>query len=716
MIDWANSSVLVTGGTGSFGKKFVDVMLRDFHPRRLVVFSRDELKQHEMRVAGYDHPSLRYFIGDVRDRDRLERALNGIDIVVHAAAMKQVEACEYNPIEAIQTNVMGTRAVIEAAIDAKVSRGLFIGTDKAVNPANLYGATKLCGEKLWVESNAYAGERETRFSCVRYGNVVGSRGSVIPLFLKQRDEGRITVTDDRMTRFWITLEQGVRFVIDCIERMRGGEVFVPKIPSMKLVDLAAVIAPGASIETIGIRPRGARLRARGAACRRARRPVRHQAALLLVGQRPGRGNAAGRRLSLRERLERRLARRARARAPGRIGDVSTARLALDGGEPVRSSVLPYGRQAIDDEDVQAVADVLRSDWLTTGPAVPSFEQAFAGVVGAAEAVAVSNGTAALHAAAYAVGVSAGDEVVVPALTFASTANCAVFLGATPVFADVDEATLLVDPASVADRLTGRTKAVIAVDYAGQPCDYDALRSVGDFALVADASHAIGGSDHGRPVGTLADATTFSLHPVKQVTTGEGGVVTSMDPEVAQRVRLFRNHGITTDHRQRDEQGSWFYEMVDLGFNYRLTDIQAALGESQLRKLPWFLERRRAIARRYDEAIGAIDGVQPVATRSGVEHGYHLYVVQLELDRLSADRGTIFAAMRAEGIGVNVHYIPVHLHPYYRERFGTGPGLCPVAEAAYERSLTLPLFPAMTDGDAGDVLRALEKVIEHYLCA
>jgi UDP-N-acetylglucosamine 4,6-dehydratase/5-epimerase len=253
-MDWSSKSVLVTGGTGSFGKKFVEVMLRDFHPRRLVVFSRDELKQHEMRVAGFDHPSLRYFIGDVRDASRLSRALVDVDVVVHAAAMKQVEACEYNPIEAIQTNVMGTRAVVDAAIDAGVERAMFIGTDKAVNPANLYGATKLCAEKLWVESNAYSAGRGTRFGCVRYGNVVGSRGSVIPLFLKQREQGRVTLTDPRMTRFWLTLEQGVRFVIGCTERMRGGEVFVPKIPSMKVVDLAEALAPGAEVVSIGIRP------------------------------------------------------------------------------------------------------------------------------------------------------------------------------------------------------------------------------------------------------------------------------------------------------------------------------------------------------------------------------------------------------------------------------------------------------------------------------
>ena len=253
-MNWKEKVVLVTGGTGSFGKKFIATMLKEYHPSKLIVLSRDELKQHEMQVAGYDHPTLRYFIGDVRDCDRLRRAFDGVNIVVHAAALKQVPACEYNPMEAIKTNILGSSNVVEAALDAGVEKVLALSTDKAVNPINLYGATKLAAEKLLVQSNAYAGGKKTRISCVRYGNVVGSRGSVVPVFLKQRSSGTITVTDERMTRFWISLDQGVRFVIHCIELMQGGEVFVPKIPSMKVIDLAHAIAPKAAINVIGIRP------------------------------------------------------------------------------------------------------------------------------------------------------------------------------------------------------------------------------------------------------------------------------------------------------------------------------------------------------------------------------------------------------------------------------------------------------------------------------
>ena len=253
-MDWTKKHVLVTGGTGSFGKQFIEVMMEKYHPAKLIVYSRDELKQHEMRMAGFDHPDLRYFIGDIRDLPRLRRALNGVDIVIHAAALKQVPACEYNPMEAIKTNILGSSNVVDAALDAGVEKVLALSTDKAVNPINLYGATKLAAEKLMVQSNAYAGGMTTRFSCVRYGNVVGSRGSVVPLFIQQRETGEVTLTDDRMSRFWISLEQGVQFVIRCVEEMQGGEVFVPKIPSMKMTDLAHAIAPEADIRYIGIRP------------------------------------------------------------------------------------------------------------------------------------------------------------------------------------------------------------------------------------------------------------------------------------------------------------------------------------------------------------------------------------------------------------------------------------------------------------------------------
>jgi perosamine synthetase len=377
-------------------------------------------------------------------------------------------------------------------------------------------------------------------------------------------------------------------------------------------------------------------------------------------------------------------------------------------------MIPYGRQTIDAADIRAVVEVLHSDWLTTGPKVDEFEQAFAKLVGANEAVAVSSGTAALHAAMYALGISPGDEVIVPAMTFAATANCVVFQGATPVFVDVDPDTLLISPDQIKAKITSRTKAVIAVDYTGHPADYDRIKSItrqNGIALVADACHSLGATYKRRPVGSLADLSAFSFHPVKHITTGEGGMITTAEPEFARRMRIFRNHGITSDHRQRDKTGSWFYEMVDLGYNYRLTDLQCAIGISQLRKLPKWLKRRREVAKRYEDAFAEVSAVCPLQVEKDVDPAYHLYVVRLNLEQLQADRADIFAALRAAGIGVNVHYIPVHMHPFYRNRFSTEPGMCPEAEAAYERLLSLPMYHGMSDEDVNEVITTVKDILD-----
>jgi len=378
--------------------------------------------------------------------------------------------------------------------------------------------------------------------------------------------------------------------------------------------------------------------------------------------------------------------------------------------------IPYGRQSIDDEDIRAVIEVLKSDWITTGPLIEKFENAFALAVDAPYAVALSSGTAALHAAMFAIGIAPGDEVIVPAMTFAATANCIVYQGGAPVFADVTPDNLLIDPEDVEKKITSKTKAIISVDYTGHPCNYDRLKTIArnkDLFLVEDACNALGADYRGRKVGSLADLTAFSFHPVKHITTGERGMVTTGDPDMAARARIFRNHGITTDQRQRSEQGTWYYEMVELGYNYRITDFQCALGLSQLRKLPRWLARRRGIARRYDEAFKTVVGIRLLNVQPDVNHAYHLYVVRLTLDGLKANRKSIFTSLRQAGIGVNVHYIPVHLHPFYRERFGTGPGLCPVAEAAYEQIISLPIFPGMSEDDVEAVIRAVRDATDSY---
>ena len=398
-----------------------------------------------------------------------------------------------------------------------------------------------------------------------------------------------------------------------------------------------------------------------------------------------------------------------------MGTGAATRLAIDGGTPVRSTYLPYAHQVISDEDVAAVTEALRSDWLTTGPRVPAFEALLAVATGAKHAVAFSSGTAALHGAAVAAGLRAGDEAITTPMTFVATANAVLYAGATPRFADVTPDDLLIDPDAVAAAMTPRTKAILAVDYSGQPADYDALRRIADAApagqltLIADAAHSLGASRGGRLVGTLADLTVLSLHPAKILTTGEGGAVLTDRDDLADALRRFRNHGISTELAERRD---WTYAMVELGYNYRLTDVAAALGSSQIRRLDEFLARRRALAARYVERLTGHPVVALPAVAAESEPAWHFLFARLHLDRLAVDRGTVFRALRAENIGVNVHYIPVHTHPYYRERFR---GLSfPVAEAQYERLLTLPLHAGMSDADVDDVVTALDKLADAYI--
>jgi perosamine synthetase len=391
-------------------------------------------------------------------------------------------------------------------------------------------------------------------------------------------------------------------------------------------------------------------------------------------------------------------------------------LAIDGGTPVRETLLPYGRQSISEEDIQAVVEVLRSDWLTTGPKVAEFEEALAAWVGAKHAVAFSSGTAALHGAAFAAGLKPGDEAITSPLTFAATANCILYQGARPVFADVSSDTLNLDPDRFAERITPNTRAVLPVDYAGHPADMDAILARAErhgITVIEDACHALGAEYQGRRTGSIAHMSVFSFHPVKHLATGEGGMVTTDRADLAESLRRFRNHGISSDARQRHASGQWHYEMVALGFNYRLTDIACALGLSQLKRLEANLARRREIAGRYTAAFRSMPGVAAPVVRHNLNPAWHLYPIRVNAGQLSRDRAHVFRALRAENIGVNVHYIPVHLHPYYRERLGYRGGEYPVAESAYERLISLPMFHGMTDQDVQDVIAALTKVMSHY---
>lgn len=391
-------------------------------------------------------------------------------------------------------------------------------------------------------------------------------------------------------------------------------------------------------------------------------------------------------------------------------------LAIHGGQPVRETQLPYGHQEITENDIQEVVEVLRSDWITTGPKVGEFESDFAGLVGAKYAVSFSSGTAALHGSVFAAGLRPGDEAVTSPMTFCASSNCLLYQGAEPIFADICPDTLNIDPDEVARRITPKTKAIIPVDYAGHPADLKPILDLADrhgLVVIEDACHALGAEYRGKQVGSISHLTVFSFHPVKHITTGEGGMVTTDNEEFAHRLRLFRNHGIESDARQRQAEGNWHYEMIALGYNYRLTDIGCGLGISQLRRLSSNLARRREIAEYYHKVFTKLSGLIPIAVRSEVKHAWHLYPIRFDLAKFKTGRSEIIKALRAEGLGVNVHYIPVHLHPYYRERFGYHKGDYPNTENAYESLITLPLFHTMNDQDVDDVIQAVRKVTNYY---
>jgi len=378
-------------------------------------------------------------------------------------------------------------------------------------------------------------------------------------------------------------------------------------------------------------------------------------------------------------------------------------------------MLSYGRQTISAADIETVVHTLRSPLLTTGPAVGQFETAFAAAVGAKCAVAVCNGTAALHAAVVGAGIAEGDEVIVPALTFAASANCVRYVGGTVVFADIEHDTMTLDGASLERLITAKTRAIIAVDYAGQPADYQVITDCATrhgLTVIADGCHSLGASYRDIPVGRITNLTAFSFHPVKPITTGEGGMVTTDDPDIARRIREFRNHGITTTVVDRERSNTWWYEMASLGYNYRLTDLQSALGLSQLARLPQFMHARRQIASRYTDAFADLPQLELPVVRDDRTSGWHLYVIRVRPDRLTCGRTEVFAALRAENIGVAVHYIPVPWHPYYAS-LGFQKGAWPETESSYERMVSLPIFPAMTDADIQDVVDAVRKVIRHF---
>lgn len=389
------------------------------------------------------------------------------------------------------------------------------------------------------------------------------------------------------------------------------------------------------------------------------------------------------------------------------------KLAIDGGKPIRNSYLSYGKQYIDDEDINAVVDVLKNDFLTTGPQIEAFEKKVANYVGAKYAVAVSSGTAGLHMACYAAGITKDDEVVVSAMTFVASANCVLYCGGIPVFADINEKSYNIEPKEIEKKITNQTKAIIPVDFTGQAVDMDEIIKIADrhkLIVIEDAAHALGSEYKGSKIGNKANMTVFSFHPVKPITTGEGGMVVTNDEALYKKMLLFRSHGISREQEKlTHHEGPWYYEQLDLGYNYRITDIQCALGISQMNKIDGFIKRRREIVKRYNEAFKEISEITIPYEEEYSNSGWHLYVIKFDLESFNCTRRNIFEALQGENIGVNVHYIPVYKHPYY-EKLGYKKNLCKNTEQLYNSIVTLPLFPKMNEKDITDVIKAVEKIV------
>ncbi|MED3685505.1 UDP-4-amino-4,6-dideoxy-N-acetyl-beta-L-altrosamine transaminase [Bacillus thuringiensis] len=394
-------------------------------------------------------------------------------------------------------------------------------------------------------------------------------------------------------------------------------------------------------------------------------------------------------------------------------------LGIHGGKPVREAYLPYGQQQIDEYDIQAVVDVLKGDFLTTGPMIQQFEEAIAKYVGAKYAVSFSNGTAALHAACYAAGITEGDEVITTPMTFVASANCILYQGAKPVFADIDNETYNISPKSIEEKITNKTKAIIPVHFTGQPVELEAIQKIAkknNLIIIEDAAHALGATYKNKKIGSIGDMTMFSFHPVKHITTGEGGVITTNNPLFYEKLVQFRTHGIERNPQKLlENHGPWYYEMQFLGYNYRITDIQAALGLSQLSKLESFIKIRKKYVDIYSKEFSCLSEIIIPKQLPQTSSSWHLYIIRLNTKLLKCNRKEFYEALQRENIGVNVHYIPVHLQPFY-QKLGYEKGICPQAENVYEEIITLPLFPKMTEADVWDVIQAVRKVLLFYSVA
>ena len=667
--------------------------------------------------------------------------------------MKHIDICEQNPGEAYKTNVQGARNVTEAALHNNVLLSINLSADKAVYPAGVYGRTKAESERIFLEANTHAivQEKPSRFVSLRYSNVLGSRGSVVEIFEeKLNKEETVTVLNEHMIRLIVTQPQIISLVQYALHHAVGGETFLIESPVLKISDLAyamkekigkgnveikqeiregekydatllsteesqrTIVSPENYLVIIpknGLLPPEAFTARHGSThfqkgeygTHNARYATKQEVITMIYGT-PS------------ETLQVQTKNKPQEQPKKQLNGTLTEKPALEGGTPVRDTFLPYATQWIGEEEKKEILSVLDSGWLTTGPKVKQFEEDFARYVGAKYAIALNSGTAALHCCVGALDIGPGDEVITTPFTFLATANVIVYLGATPVLVDIDPITCNLDPLEIRRKITPRTKAIIPVHYGGQPCNMDEISKIAkefNLAIIEDAAHALSAEYKRKRIGTLSDMTIFSFHPVKNITTAEGGMITTNDERLAKLCIMHRTHGITKEAMERyGKNADWGYDMQRLGHRYNMTEFQAALGVAQLKKLERFQKRREEIVAQYNAAFADLPLILPQVSHD-VKNAWHLYYIRLRPELLRVDRNNIIKALKAENLGVNVHYIPIHLHSYYQKNYGFKKGDFPLSEEVYDNIITLPLFPKMSEKDVQDVIDAVRKVVLYY---